>query len=72
MDTQKHRYMDRQIDEYYITMKKDKILLFATSCLDLEGGILVEISQIKIQYLNANLISYQWNKCGKELIFNII
>ena len=33
--------------EYYSAIKKDKVILFATTCMDLEGIMLSAISQIE-------------------------
>ena len=40
--------------EYYSAMKRNEILSFATTCMDLEGIILSEIIQTKI-----NNVGYQ-------------
>ena len=43
--------------EYYPATKKNKILPFATTCIDLEGIMLSEISQRHILYD----VIYTWN-----------
>ena len=41
--------MDKEdVDEYYSTIKKNEILPFATTWMDLEGIMLSEVSQTKV------------------------
>ena len=47
--------------EYYSAIKKNEILLFATTWMELEGILLSEISQRKILYN----ITYMWNLKNK-------
>ena len=43
--------------EYYSTIKKNKIILFATTCVDLQTIILREVREKQISYG----ITYMWN-----------
>ena len=47
--------------EYYSAVKKNEILLFATTWMDLDGIMLSEISQRQILYD----ITYMWNLKNK-------
>ena len=55
--------------DYYSAMKKNEILPFATTWMDLEGIMLSEISQKKTNTVN---VTYMWNlknetsDCNKE------
>ena len=42
--------------EYYSAIKKNEIMLFAVTCMDLEMIILSEVRQRQISY-----ITYMWN-----------
>ena len=44
--------------DYYSTIKKNEILPFATTCMDLEGNMLSEIRQTE-QILHD--LTYMWN-----------
>ena len=48
--------------ENYLAIKKNEILAFAIVCVDLEGIILSEISQTKI---NTIYFTYLWNLKNK-------
>ena len=48
--------------ENYLAIKKNEILAFAITCVDLEGIILSEISQTKI---NTIYFTYLWNLKNK-------
>ena len=49
--------------EYYLAVKKNEILSFATKWIDLEGIMLSEISQTEKDKLCAN--AYMWNLTNK-------
>ena len=54
--------------EYYSTIKKNKMLPFATTCMNLEGIMLSEIGQTeKDKYI---VISYMWNLKNKTNEYN--
>ena len=56
--------MDKEdVDEYYSTIKKNEILPFATTWLDLEDIMLSEISQTEKQILYD--ITYMWTLKSK-------
>ena len=56
--------MDKEdVDEYYSTIKKNEILPFATTWMDLEDIMLSEISQTEKQILYD--ITYMWNLKSK-------
>ena len=56
--------MDKEdVDEYYSTIKKNEILPFATTWMDLEDIMLSEISQTEKQILYD--ITYMWNLNSK-------
>ena len=42
--------------EYYLAMKKNEILLYATTWMDLEC-----ITLSKIRYIKTNIFTYMWN-----------
>ena len=45
--------------EYYLAIKKNKILPFAATWMDLEGTMLSEISQIRERQIPCD-ITYMW------------
>ena len=53
--------------EYYLAIKKNEILPFATKWMDLESIMLSEISQRQILYD----ITYMWNLKKKSKLVNI-
>ena len=56
--------MDKEdVDEYYSTIKKNEILPFATTWMDLEDIMLSEISQTEKQILYD--ITYKWTLKSK-------
>ena len=56
--------MDKEdVDEYYSTIKKNEILPFATTWMDLEDIMLSEISQTEKQILYD--ITYMWTLKSK-------
>ena len=46
--------------EYYLAIKKNEVLLFATTWMDLEGIMLCEISQTKQREMLYDF-NYMWN-----------
>ena len=46
--------------EYYLAIKKNEVLLFATTWMDLEGIMLCEISQTKKREMLYDF-NYMWN-----------
>ena len=49
---------------YYSVIKKNKILPFVSTRMDLEGKMLSEISQKERQILSD--LTYMWNRKGKQ------
>ena len=47
--------------EYYSAIKKNEILSFAATQIDLESVILSEVSQTEEKYHMTNIIPYMWN-----------
>ena len=55
-------YMNIYTMEYYSAVKKNELLPFATTCVNLEGLILSEINQTeKYKYHDTIYIAYMWN-----------
>ena len=46
--------------EYYLAIKKNEVMLFATTWMDLEGIMLCEISQTKKREMLYDF-NYMWN-----------
>ena len=53
-----HTYMHMHMMDYYSTIKKNNVLSFATTWMDLEGIMLSELNQRK---KNTLFITYMWN-----------
>ena len=62
-------YIYSYIYDYYAAIKKNDIMLFAATCMDLEMLTLSEVRERQISYG----IAYMWNKKNdtKELIYKI-
>ena len=52
-----HTHTHKHTMEYYSAIKKNEILPFATTWMDVEGIMLSEISQRQI----VHVITYMWN-----------